>query len=119
MTQQEDKIQQLIEKINAFREERDWRQFHNPKNLAISLSLEASEVLELFQWLDLDQSANLSEEKKAELADELADVATYLLYLCHEFDIDIFDAIEKKIEKNAKKYPVSKAKGSATKYTKL
>ncbi len=113
------KIKQTVEKLINFRKERDWEQFHNPKNVAIALSVEANEVLEHFQWLTLEQSANLSSEKKEKIQDELADVATYLFYLAHDLDIDLLEAIEIKMKKNMAKYPIDKAKGNAIKYTDL
>jgi NTP pyrophosphatase (non-canonical NTP hydrolase) len=106
----------LIEKILRFRKERDWEQFHLPKNLAISLALEAAEVLELFQWA---KDNYLPPNKKSDLEEELADVYYWLLLMAHEYDIDLAKALEKKMKKNAKKYPVSKAKGKSTKYTQL
>jgi NTP pyrophosphatase (non-canonical NTP hydrolase) len=106
----------LIKEILKFRKERDWEQFHLPKNLAISLALEAAEVLELFQWT---KDNNLPADKKHELEEELADVYYWLLLISHEYGIDINKALERKMKKNAQKYPVSKAKGKSTKYTKL
>jgi len=109
-------IKQIIDRINAFRDERDWRQFHNPKNLAMALSVEAAEIVEQFQWLTLEQSLNLDQEKKEKVQHELADVAIYLLYLCDDLNIDILEAVENKMEINAEKYPAKSTKGSAKKY---
>lgn len=107
----------LLERLIAFRRDRDWEQFHNPKDLAISLSIEASELLEWFQWRTNDEiSAQLKSEKREALEDELADVAVYLTYLCHDLGIDINKAIAAKVEKNAAKYPIDKVKGRADKY---
>jgi len=107
----------LLEQLIAFRRDRDWEQFHNPKDLAISLSIEASELLEWFQWRTNDEiSAQLKSEKREALEDELADVAVYLTYLCHDLGIDINKAIAAKVEKNAAKYPIDKVKGRADKY---
>lgn len=100
-----------------FRAERDWKQFHTPRSLAISLSLEANEVLELFQWEDR-QGEQLAEILPA-LRDELADVAAYLTYLCEDLGIDLDEAVRYKMMKNQQKYPVSLARGSAKKYTEL
>jgi len=108
---------EILERLIAFRSERDWEQFHNPKDLAISLSIEASELLEWFQWKTEDDiKVLLNTEKRVALEDEIADVAAYLSYLCHDLGIDINQALEAKIEKNAKKYPVDKVKGRSDKY---
>jgi len=114
-----DKIQKLTERIIAFRDARDWKQFHKPKDLAISLSLEASEVLEHFQWKSEKEIKEYIKTDKEHIADELADVLNYLLVLSHDLGIDIIEAEEKKITKNENKYPVEKAKGKHTKYNKL
>lgn len=107
----------LMRKIRRFARERDWEQFHTPKNLAMALSVEASEIVEIFQWLTEAQSRKLSEKKRADLVDELADTYIYLLKLADRFDIDLNQAATIKLRKNALKYPVSKARGSAKKYT--
>ncbi|WP_292757932.1 nucleotide pyrophosphohydrolase [Methylophaga sp. UBA2689] len=108
-----DLLKQLIE----FRRERDWEQFHNPKDIAISLSIEAAELLEWFQWRNKTEIKQMLETDKREaLEDEIADVAVYLSYLCHDLNIDIEQAIQRKMQKNAAKYPVDKVKGRADKY---
>ncbi len=112
-------IKQLTEKIKKFVNERDWEQFHNPKDLALSLVLEATEVLEHFQWKRTDEVEAHALKSKDEIADELADVACYLLELADHLKIDLPQAIERKIAKNALKYPVEKSKGNITKYNKL
>lgn len=112
-------MQKVIEQIRRFRDERDWLQFHDPKNLAASISIEAAELLELFQWTHGADAARVARENKEKVADEVADVAIYLLELCDIVGIDIERAIETKLEKNAKKYPVDKSKGVSTKYTDL
>jgi len=112
-------IKHITEKIRKFRDERDWGQFHNHKDVALSLVLEASEVLEHFQWKSAEEVKAHGKENKEELADELADVAIYLLELADNLGIDLSNAIEKKMKKNALKYPVEKAKGKHTKYNKL
>lgn len=109
-------IKSLTEKIKKFRDDRDWKQFHSPKNLAISLQLEASEILELFQWT---KDNELPKEKIKDLRDELADTFNYLLLLADKFNIDLCDASEGKIKKNEKKYPIKKSKGKSIKYNKL
>ena len=112
-------IQKLTEEITKFRDERDWQQFHNPKDCAISLSLGAAEVLEHFQWKNKEEIEVYVKEGKEEIGEELADVLSWVLLMSHDLGIDIADAPEKKIEKNKAKYPVEKAKGKHTKYTKL
>ena len=112
-------IQEITQKMMAFREERDWKQFHNHKDVALSLVLEAAEVLEHFQWKSPEEVVRHGVENKDELADELADVAWYLFELAHDLKIDLPQAIERKTAKNAAKYPVEKCKGRHTKYNKL
>lgn len=111
----------MIEKIKKFRDERDWKKFHNPKDMAEAISIESSELLELFLWKTKEESIEFVNNKKnhEEISDEVADVMMFLIEFIDNCDIDIEKAIEKKLQKNAKKYPVSKAKGIATKYTKL
>lgn len=112
-------IQNLTQHIRDFVHERDWEQFQNIKDLALSLSLEAAEVLEHFQWKNGPQVDEYVQSNKEELSDELADVFVYILEMCFYLDIDIIDAAYKKMEKNAKKYPVEKSKGTIKKYTHL
>lgn len=112
-------IRDLTQKIIAFRDARDWKQFHNPKDCAISLSLEASEVLEHFQWKSEAEIKEYLKNHKDDLAEELADVFNFLLLMCHDLEIDIMEASEKKLIKNNLKYPVEKAKGKHTKYNKF
>lgn len=110
----------LTEKVLSFRDERDWKQFHNSKDLALSLVLEATEVLEIFQWKQgIDAINTVSRERKEDLADELADVFVYTLLMANDLGIDLGEALKAKIEKNNAKYPVDKAKGSDKKYTEL
>lgn len=105
--------------IKRFAAERDWEQFHTPKNLAMAMSVEAAEVVEIFQWLTPEQSRALTEEQKEHLADELADTFIYLLKLSSAFHIDLLRAARRKMSKNAVKYPAAKARGRMTKYDKL
>lgn len=112
-------IKELTKKIVAFRDARDWKQFHTPKDLAISLSLEASEVLEHFQWKNNEEVVKYLKENKEEIGDELGDVFNYLLLLSDAAGVNIMVAAENKLIKNEKKYPVDKAKGRHTKYNKL
>lgn len=114
-----DSIKDITEKIIAFRNERDWKQFHNPKDVALSLVLEATEVLEHFQWKNKEEVEKHIIDHKEDIGEELADVFNWVLIMCHDLDIDIIEASEKKIKKNEEKYPVEKAKGKHTKYTEL
>lgn len=109
----------LLERIRVFANERDWSQFHSPKNISMALSVEAAELLEHFQWMTQEQSRNVTSDKKLQITDEIADVFLYLLRICDEMDIDLIAAANRKIDKNAENYPVEKAKGNATKYTEL
>ncbi len=108
----------LQKKLAKFAKERDWDQFHSPKNLAIALSVECSELLEEFQWLTEEQVSNvMSSTGQAErIKDEIADITAYLLQLANKLDIDLEEVLLKKIKKNAAKYPVNKFKGTAKKY---
>ncbi len=112
-------LQPLIESLRAFAQARDWEQFHTPKNLACALSVEASELLEHFQWLTEAQSQSLSANKKQEIAAEAADVFLYLLQLCDKLGIDLISAAQAKMLVNAEKYPAVLARGSSKKYTEL
>ncbi len=112
-------LEDIVDKIMAFREKRDWEQFHNPKNLAISISLEASELLEQFQWKDFDESIKYAKENKEKISSEISDILIYIMYLCSDLDIDIKEAVNKKIESNDQKYPVSKSKGKSNKHDQL
>lgn len=114
-----DTIDDLTRKIIKFRNDRDWKQFHNPKDLAISLSLEASEVLEHFQWKSKEEIEKYIKTNKKDIGEELADVLYWILLMSHDMDIDISKALNEKMEKNIKKYPVDKAKGTNKKYNKL
>ncbi|MGM9903887.1 MazG nucleotide pyrophosphohydrolase [Enterococcus sp. 10A9_DIV0425] len=105
-----------MEKINQFREERDWRQFHNEKDLAISISLEASELLELFQW---KQPEEVTTKELERIKEELADVLIYSYMMADNLNLDIDEIIEEKLKKNNLKYPVTKSKGKKDKYTNL
>jgi NTP pyrophosphatase (non-canonical NTP hydrolase) len=119
MTKSTDSLETLRERLAAFAAERDWEQFHNPKNLAMALAGEAAELLEHFQWLTFKQAARLPAETRAEVALEAADVLLFLVRLCDKLGIDLAAACEKKLALNAKKYPVDKARGKAIKYNKL
>ena len=112
-------IKKLTEKIIKFRDVRNWKQFHNPKDVALSLVLEAAEVLEHFQWKNQKEIEKSIRTNKEGIIEELADVLYWVLLLCNDLEIDISGALEKKIKKNEIKYPVDKAKGKHTKYNKL
>jgi len=109
-------FESLLKRIKQFTKDRDWDQFHDPKNLAISLQLEASEVLELFQWTKDNQ---IKAGKEDEISDELADVMYWLIMLANHYDIDLAKALDKKMDKNEVKYSIEKAKGKSDKYTQL
>ncbi len=109
-------LDHLIQKLIEFRDQRNWKQFHNPKDLVISLVLEAGELLELFQWKSSEQAVL---EKRDDIEEEMADVLMYLLLLSNELGIDLEQAVIDKIAKNVKKYPESKSYGSSKKYTDL
>jgi NTP pyrophosphatase (non-canonical NTP hydrolase) len=110
-------IQALQTALRSFAQEREWEQFHSPKNLAAALSVEASELLEHFQWLTEEQSRSLADTKRNAIAEEIADVLLYLLRLADKLDIDPIDAARKKLAINAIKYPVDLAKGTSKKYS--
>ncbi len=112
-------IKAITTKIKAFRDARDWKQFHNHKDVALSLVLEASEVLEHFQWKSPKEVNEHAKNNKEDLADELADVAMYLFELADNLKINLPKAMANKMKKNALKYPIHKAKGKHTKYNKL
>ena len=111
----------LMKELKTFTEERDWDQFHSVKNLTMALSVEASELLELFQWLTEEQSNNAKNDPKLKLKaeEEDADIFIYLLRVAGKLDIDLESAIKAKLKKNAEKYPVELAKGNSKKYTDL
>lgn len=106
----------LIQKLRDFAEERDWEQFHSPKNLSMALAVESAELLEQFQWLTEAQSSALDQKQLDRVEEEIADVFLYLLRLADVLGLDMISAAEKKLIKNAKKYPVEKVKGSSKKY---
>jgi len=114
-----DPLQDLRDALRAFAAERDWDQFHSPRNLATALAVEAAELLEPFQWLTDEQSRSLAPEARAAVEEELADVLLYLVRLADKLDIDLAVAARAKIEKNGAKYPVAKARGTSRKYDAL
>ena len=104
---------ETIEQVLKFRDDRNWRQFHNPKDLALSISLEAAELLEVFQWSGAD---TVCESKKEKIKEELADVLNYCVLMADVCGLDMDEIVQEKIRKNNEKYPVEKAKDSAKKY---
>tara|TARA_B100000029_G_scaffold229868_1_gene227354 strand:- start:119 stop:454 length:336 start_codon:yes stop_codon:yes gene_type:complete len=106
----------LKKEIKDFVDERDWEQFHNPKNLSMALSVEVSELLEIFQWQKAEEYKNASEEQKEMIKDEIADIFYYLIRISDKLDINIEEALIKKMQKNRKKYPKDLVKGKAVKY---
>lgn len=112
-------LSSLQEKIDQFVKERDWKQYHSPKNLAIGLGVEASENQEIFQWMTEEESYQISEDQKQDLTHEIGDVLIFLMMLSSKYDIDPLKAAKKKLQKNEEKYPVAKSKGSAKKYFEL
>jgi len=109
----------LLEALLEFRRERDWEQFHSARNLAASISVEAAELLESFIWASDEQVQEIVRSRHAEITEEIADIAILLTYLAHDLSIDINAAVRKKIQVNATKYPVEKARGSNKKYSDL
>jgi NTP pyrophosphatase (non-canonical NTP hydrolase) len=109
----------LLDELLAFRRERDWEQFHSPKNLAIAISVEAGELLEHFQWTGESTSEVLPADKLSQIAKEVADVVILVSYLAHDLRIDVEGAVNRKLAENAVRYPADKSRGSAVKYDKL
>ncbi len=107
---------ELKQRLRAFAAERDWDRFHSPKNLAMALSVEAAELVELFQWLTEEESAAPDPERRRRAAEELADVLFYLVRIADRLDIDLLAAAEAKLARNAEKYPAERVRGQARKY---
>ena len=112
-------LEELRGALRRFASDRDWDQFHSPKNLAIALSVEAAELLEHFQWTSEDDPGSLAPDRHAKVEEEIADVLLYLVRLADKLNIDLLAAATEKIQVNATKYPVEKARGSSKKYTEL
>jgi dCTP diphosphatase len=112
-------LQKLTKLIIKFRDARDWKQFHNPKDMALSLVLEATEVMEHFQWKNEEEVEKYIIANRAKIGEELADVFYWILLISHDLKIDLKDALERKMVVSNKKYPVEKAKGIHKKYTEL
>ena len=109
-------ISEIQNQLKKFAIERDWEQFHTPKNLAMALSVEASELVEIFQWLNVEESNSPDQRQIKKINNEVADIAMYLLRFCSVLGIDLEKAISSKLERNAEKYPVNLSKGNAQKY---
>ncbi len=107
----------LRDQLRGFADERDWNQFHTPKNLAMALSVEAAELLEHFQWLSAEESTRLEPAKLEEVRLEMADVLLYLIRLADKLDVDLAEAAQRKIGLNGEKYPLEQARGSSRKYS--
>ena len=112
-------MKELIKKLRKFADDRDWEQFHSPKNLSMALAAEAGEILECFQWLTEEQSRSLDLETLKKVKGEIGDVQIYLARLADQLGFSPLEAAEEKLKQNQKKYPVEKAKGKANKYTEL
>lgn len=111
------KLEEMRQIMREFSNSRDWDKFHSPKNLSMALSVEVSELIECFQWMTEEQSNSLSPEQLENISDEIADIQLYLVRLADKVGIDIGSAVDKKIEKNELKYPISKVMGSSKKYS--
>ena len=112
-------LESIKQQLREFSKERDWDQFHSPKNFSMALIVECTELVEHFQWLTEEQSKRLPEETLDEVSLEMADIMIYLIRLADKLDVDLIDVVNQKIKLNAIKYPVDKSKGLATKYNKL
>jgi len=109
-------LAQLRDRLRAFVAERDWEQFHSPKNLSMALSVEAAELVEIFQWLTEAESAVLDSPRRARVEAELADILVYLVRIADRLDVDLLQAASRKLEENARKYPAERVRGQARKY---
>lgn len=110
-------LEPLAQRLRNFAAQRDWDQYHSPKNLSMALIVEAAELVEHFQWLTEEQSTCLSEERLEDVKEELADILIYLVRIADKLDINLLEAASQKIDKNDRKYPAARVKGSARKYT--
>ena len=110
-------MEELIKELREFARERDWEQFHSPKNLAMALSVEVAEIVEIFQWLTQEESRNLNADRLKKVKEEIADVIIFVANLADKLGIDPLEATKEKIQINREKYPVSIVKGKADKYT--
>jgi dCTP diphosphatase len=111
-------LEQIRAAIKKFRDERDWMQFHNPKDMAAAIAIEAAELQEIFLWKSPSESTQVADVERQRVLEEVADLAIFLVELADNLKIDLVDAVEAKLIKNGQKYPVEKARGSSKKYTK-
>lgn len=117
MAKEDNPLYELKHTLRAFARERDWDQFHSPKNLSMALIAEAAELVEQFQWLTQEESRNLPEEKLKKVEEELADILIYLVRLADKLNVDLIEAARKKIRVNEQKYPAEKVRGKSKKYS--
>ncbi len=117
MNDKDTTLQQLKERMADFVRERDWEQYHTPKNLSMSIAIEAAELMEHFQWLTVEASKNLPPESLSDVGEELADIVIYSLSLANTLKLDLANTVSKKMDKNIQKYPSEKVRGKAHKYT--
>ncbi len=114
-----DSITKITEKIRTFRDDRDWMQFHNPKEIAAAIAIESAELQEIFLWKDYPESETAAREKQEAVADEIADIAVYLFELADNLGLQLGEVMLEKMQKNAAKYPIDKSRGSNLKYNEL
>jgi len=114
-----EELNSIIKEIIKFRDDRDWLQFHDPKNLSQAISIEAAELQEIFLWKSTEGSKSLSTDQLKMVANEVADIFIFMIYLCNHFGINLLEVVKSKLETNRLKYPVEKSKGTSTKYTEL
>jgi dCTP diphosphatase len=119
MSKNTETLESLADRVRKFSQDRDWDQFHSPKNLSMALSVEAAELMEIFQWSSQKESKNPSEKQLDSIKEEVADIAIYLIRIADILDIDLPSTIAEKIKSNDAKYPIDKSKGSSKKYTDL
>ena len=112
-----DRLAAITEKVIQFRDSRDWRQFHDPKNLAEAICIESAELLEKFLWTSTAESCDISDRKLEEVKEEIADIMIFLIYLCYGLNVDLPHEVERKIEINDQKYPINLVKGKSHKHT--
>jgi len=115
----DDRLHEIIGRIIEFRDERDWEQFHDPKNLAEAISIESAELLEEFLWMTTNESRKVNGSELDGIKEEVSDIVIFIVYLCNSLGIDLLDEVENKLEINRAKYPVEKSKGSSRKYTEV
>ncbi len=117
MNDRDTTMEQLKERMADFVRERDWEQYHTPKNLSMSIAIEAAELMEHFQWLTVEESQNLQPEALTDIGEELADIVIYSLSMAKALNLDLAETVSKKMDKNILKYPTDKVRGKAHKYT--